>query len=326
MARPIRVQAPGLWHHVMSRGTARGAVFVDDSDREGFLELLVDVRERWGLRTHAACLMGNHFHLLVEDSQGLLARSMRHIIGLHTQRFNAREGRDGPLFRGRFRSRLVQHERYLAELVRYIHMNPVDAKLVEHAGDYRWSSHGHYLRSEAPPWLLTDEVMRRFDHDPAALDAFVHARLPPGQRKDLKWSTRPLMFGDAEFEATWRDRFRTQRARAASAAAGAQAQRPFSFDEVLGAVSTHYGLPASSVCKSRRGEPNVARQVAILVAVGHTALKAREIAAEFGLNARSLSTLATRYRQRLGADEALRDGVAAVLHALGADAPATRAS
>ena len=120
MVRPLRIQAPGLWHHVMNRGLARGDIFFDAKDREAFLGLLTEVRARWGVRTHAACLMGNHFHLLVEDVQGSVAGWMRDIIGVHTQRLNLRHERDGPLFRGRFRSRLVQEERYLGELVRYI--------------------------------------------------------------------------------------------------------------------------------------------------------------------------------------------------------------
>ncbi len=87
---------------------------------------------------------------------------MRYLNGVYTQSYNRRHGRDGPLMRGRFRTRLVQSERYLAELVRYIHANPVDAGLVDRARDYHWSSHRHYLDGQPPEWLETREVLARF--------------------------------------------------------------------------------------------------------------------------------------------------------------------
>ena len=120
----------------MNRGGSGQAVFLCDEDREGFLELVGTCTARWGLDTYALVLMTNHYHLLVHDVRGQLVRAMRHLNGVYTQRFNARHGRDGSLFRGRYRSRVVQEERYLAEVVRYIHFNPVRAKMVSRTGDY----------------------------------------------------------------------------------------------------------------------------------------------------------------------------------------------
>ena len=140
MSRPLRISKPGLWHHVMNRGLGRRHVFTD-LDYEVFLALLAECRDRWGIETHAFCLMSNHFHLLLKDPQGHLSRAMRHLTGVYTQRIHRRDGGDGPIFRGRFRSRLVQDGAYVLEAARYIHMNPVAAGLVRRAGDYRWSSH-----------------------------------------------------------------------------------------------------------------------------------------------------------------------------------------
>ncbi|MCB9786586.1 MAG: transposase [Deltaproteobacteria bacterium] len=322
MARPIRIQSPGLWHHVMGRGLARGALFLEDEDRELFYELLTDVRERWGLCTHAACLMDNHFHLLVEDADGTLARAMRHVIGVYTQRFNGRHGRGGPLMRGRFRSRLVQRERYLAELVRHIHMNPVQAKRVARAGDHPWSSHRHYLAAEPPPWLVTGEVMRRFGGDVGALDAFVHARLPAGERQALRWSTSPSILGDAAFQETWSARLRPDRTQAAAASG----RGLYACDQVIAASAACFGTTRESVASARRGEFNTPRQVAVLVCVDHTRRSSREIGAAFGMTPRSLSTLAARYRRRLDEDARLRGGVRAVLEALHASGGAGKAT
>ena len=152
MARPLRIDLPGNWHHVMNRGTARREVFVQDEDRHDFLELMVQCRLRWSVRTHAYVLMGNHYHLFLEDEHGFLSRSMRHLDGAYTQRFNRRHHRDGSLFRGRFASKLVQHERYGQVLVDYIHNNPVRAGLILEAEDYPWSS----------SYEASDEIARQF--------------------------------------------------------------------------------------------------------------------------------------------------------------------
>jgi hypothetical protein len=118
----------------------------------------------------------NHYHLLLHDERGLLSRAMRHIDGVFTQFFNRRRDRDGSLMRGRYRSRLVEGERYLLEVVRYIHANPIEARLVERAADYAWSSHRWYLEKTAPKWLRRDDVLKRMGsgaRGKAALDAFV---------------------------------------------------------------------------------------------------------------------------------------------------------
>jgi putative transposase len=134
----------------MNRGMERRAIFIDDEDAEAFLSLVGDGGERWGVWCHAACLMSTHYHLLLHDEGGLLSRAMRHIDGVFTQFFNRRRGRDGSLMRGRYRSRVVEEEGYLLEVVRYIHANPVKAGIVKRASDYEWSSHGWYLESKAP--------------------------------------------------------------------------------------------------------------------------------------------------------------------------------
>jgi putative transposase len=316
MARALRIQAPGLWHHVMSRGLARGDVFLEDGDREGFFELLADARERWGLRTHAACLMDNHFHLLVEDPRGELGRAMRHIVGVHTQRFNRRHGRDGPLFRGRFRSRLVQHERYLAELVRYIHMNPVSAGVVPRAGDYPWSSHRHYLRGEAPAWLSTDEVLRRFGGDALELDRFVHARSAAGERERLAWPRGAAILGDEAFEGAWRQSLRQERPAAPRASAGVRRWLATKPAEVLDAVAEHFEVDIERLLNRRRSQTNRARQAAILICVDHTPLSHGRLADVLAVSASSLSTLASRYRKQVGEDPTFRADVDAVLQRL----------
>src|SRR2546428_2097688 len=136
MARPLRIQFPGAVHHVMNRGTARQATFLDEEDYGLFLNTLGEAFDLWGTEIFAYCLMKNHYHLCLRTPKGNLSRVMRHVDGLYTQRFNRAHDRDGPLFRGRYRAILVDADEYLATVVRYIHLNPVEARVVKLPEEY----------------------------------------------------------------------------------------------------------------------------------------------------------------------------------------------
>jgi len=148
MARPLRIEYPGAWYHVMNRGKKSEKIFHDRHDYQVFVDLLEESSEMWNIRVAAYCLMTNHYHILLQTPDGNIARSMRHINGVYTQRFNRKHSCDGQLFRGRYKSILVSADSYLLQLVRYIHRNPVKAGIVSTPDDYPWSSHTGYLSVE----------------------------------------------------------------------------------------------------------------------------------------------------------------------------------
>lgn len=162
MARPLRIEYPGAWHHVMNRGTGHKKIFRGDDDYRFFLSLLEDATTRFGAEIHSYCLMGNHYHLLAKTPEANLQRIMRHVNGLYTQHYNKAMKTDGPLFRGRYKAILVESDRYLLDLSRYIHRNPLDAlddRTVKQLSTYSWSSYAAYIGTAKPPaWLRTEEV------------------------------------------------------------------------------------------------------------------------------------------------------------------------
>lgn len=129
MARPPRLEIANGIYHVVARGNERAAIFWDDTDRGRFLELLAHVVHRYQWRVLAYCLMGNHYHLLVQTPEPNFARGMRQLNGVYAQRFNRRHGRVGHLLQGRYGARLVQEDGHLLAAVRYIVRNPVRAGL-----------------------------------------------------------------------------------------------------------------------------------------------------------------------------------------------------
>ncbi len=160
MSRPLRIEYPGAWYHVMNRGRRFENVFAGNKDYEIFVELLKDASEMWNVNIAAYCLMPNHYHLLIQTPLGNISRTMRHINGVYTQRYNKKHGDDGQLFRGRYKSILVHGDSYLLQLVRYIHRNPLKAGLADSLNAYPWSSHKGYVSiSEKWNWLYKDFVL-----------------------------------------------------------------------------------------------------------------------------------------------------------------------
>ncbi|MDP2268422.1 MAG: transposase, partial [Deltaproteobacteria bacterium] len=163
MARPLRIEFPGAVYHVTSRGNARDRIFIDDSDREGFLSILDSVTRRYNWLFHAYCLMDNHYHLVIETIEGNLSRGMRQLNGVYTQKFNWKHARTGHVFQGRFKAILVEKESYLLEVCRYVVMNPVRAKMVERPEAWRWSNYAATAKMiSAPEFLTVDWILGCF--------------------------------------------------------------------------------------------------------------------------------------------------------------------
>src|SRR6185295_1059660 len=160
MARALRPIFPGGFFHVTARGNDRQTIFADDADYSLFLIVLASVVARYRVRCHAYCLMGNHYHLLLETPEGNLSAAMRQLNGVYTQRFNRRHERCGHLLQGRFGAQLVDGQAYLHEVCRYIVLNPVRAALVSHPRDWQWSSFRATAGEEPVPGFLTVDWIR----------------------------------------------------------------------------------------------------------------------------------------------------------------------
>jgi REP element-mobilizing transposase RayT len=150
-------------YYVTARGNAGQEIFLDDEDREAFLETLGTVVVRFHWIVHAYCLMTNHYHLLVETPEANLSRGMRQLNGVTTQAFNRRHDRTGHVLEGRFKAILVEKESHLLDLARYVALNPVRAKAVEHPRLWKWSSYrATSQETRVPDFLSTDWILAQF--------------------------------------------------------------------------------------------------------------------------------------------------------------------
>ena len=159
MSRPLRLELAGGLYHVTSRGDGRENIYLDDGDREVWLETFGNVCARFNWVCHAWCQMSNHYHVVVETPEANLAQGMRQLNGVYTQRFNRKHGRVGHVFQGRYKAILVERDSYLLELARYVVLNPLRAGTVARLEDWTWSS---YLascgRTSSPAWLQSDWI------------------------------------------------------------------------------------------------------------------------------------------------------------------------
>jgi putative transposase len=141
MTRPLRIELSGGVYHVTSRGDGREDIYLTDADREIWLEVFSQVCARFNWICHAWCQMSNHYHILIETPEANLAKGMRQLNGVYTQRFNRIHEWVGHVYQGRYKAILVERDSYLLELARYVVLNPLRAKMVKRLENWPWSSY-----------------------------------------------------------------------------------------------------------------------------------------------------------------------------------------
>ena len=309
MTRPLRIEYPGAWYHVMNRGRRGENVFADSNDYEAFIVLLQESAKMFDLRVSAFCLMSNHYHLLVQTPSGNLSRAMRHVNGVYTQRFNRRRNIDGQLFRGRYKSVLVQEDSHLLELLRYIHRNPVTAHICNTVGDYLWSSHQGYISSARKwDWLhkgtLLDMFSKERNKAKRQYQSYVQCEDSEEVIDFFSKKNMASFFGSRDFvqwiKATYRqlqnhDEIPQSRGLAPTIA------------EIKRAVCQGYAIEEKELEQTKRGWMNEPRNVAVYLARRRCGLRLEEIGQEFGIGKYStVSSIVTRTEKQLIQDKQLR--------------------
>ena len=302
MARPLRIEFKGAWYHVMNRGAARQDVFISDDERERFLELLGDLADRFGIETHAYCLMGSHYHLLLHTPLGNLGRGMRHLNGVYTQFFNRDQGRDGALFRGRYKAILVDADAYLLHLSSYIHRNPLDAGMVERLEDYRWSSYAAYVGRRKPrPWLHRNMVYSMLGGKAKRYQTFVAQGIQEDLARFYRGKTVSPILGDEEFKQAVLEQHGTDDPEVTERK---RVHEPASLEEIVTAVADVLACDREKIHESVRGKQNLARMLAAHFAYRAGQLTYREIAQALGMNHYSAVSSSLRRLEQLRRDSA----------------------
>lgn len=265
MSRPLRIEYPGAWYHVMNRGRRREQIYENEEDYRLFLEVLQDTAKMWNLKVSAYCLMSNHYHLLVQTPDGNLSRCMRHLNGVYTQRYNRRHGIDGQLFRGRYKAVLVEEDSHLLELLRYIHRNPLESHIVSTLDAYKWCSHRGYLAAESEwSWLHRDLLLKMFSpiRKKAYSDYLLFVNQQDSDEVQYFYSHKNLasIFGSTGFIDKIRSRFDFSHQNKEIAGVEILSVEA---DRVIKAVCAVARVTEQELISSRRGVANIPRDLAI---------------------------------------------------------------
>jgi len=289
----------------MNRGRARQPTFLGEADDQAFLDTVAEAHRLWGLEVFAYCLMGNHYHLCVRTPRGNLSRVMRHVDGIYTQRFNRRHRRDGTLFRGRYKAILVDADEYLAAVVRYIHLNAVEAGMVKMPEDYRWASHRYYVRAKgAPDWLDTAPALEQL----GGRQAF-HEFVLSGNEESLKQyyeSKRqsPILGSEAFIERVRHPGARREHPRYERRVFEVEPER------VINEVVRHYKVAREEIFCGVRGRENEARKVALYLVKRCCDRTLPEMAEYFGIgNYSTVSWNCRAIESQMAKDKKLRDRI-----------------
>lgn len=297
MARPLRIEYPGAFYHIISRGNAGEAIYKTSRDREKFFEYLATTGERFGLLVHTYCLMTNHYHLLVETPEPNLSRAIQWLNLSYATYFNSKRDRRGHLFQGRFKSILVDADAYLKHLSRYIHLNPLRAKMVEAVADHKWSSYPAFIgKTKAPDWLCVNWLLGQFG---GKYKIAQHKYKQFVERADLKTMENPasqvvsgLILGDDKFVKWIKTAFLLNRSIDPDIPQLRALMPRISFNRIIEVVADVFDSTKEQILVKGR-KRNIARDMAIYFSKVYSGKSGIEIAQLFGL--RSGSAVTMRY-------------------------------
>jgi len=293
MTSEPRIDFDGAWHHVMNRGHNREAIFRDEDDCRSFAAGLSDVTGAAGIEIHAYAFMSNHFHLMVHAPHAGLADAMQHVESLYAVRYNKKYGREGAVYKGRYRSVLLDSEPHFLEVPRYIENNPVAAGVVHDPASYRWSSHRVLALDEpAPDFLSTDIIVPNyFDGSAATYKAFVNERNSPRTKEyAASIETRALSVQLTEQLEEYR------RAVAAMPTAGPIA-------EIESYVASAFGIGRHLLRYRGQAFDQVASALVLTLLYRRGDATPTELAAEYGYTSRAGVTSAIRRCERKAAED-----------------------
>lgn len=313
MARSLRIEYPGAVYHVIVRGNNRQAVFRDNDDRRVYLDKLHDYCVAKEVHLVSYCLLSSHAHLLVETPRGNLSKLMQAFQTSYTRYFNRRHGRTGHVFEQRYKAFLVDRDAYLLQVSRYIHLNPVGAKVVGRPQAYRWSSYRAYCTDRGSAGLHRDVILGQFGgtlrQRVTQYRAFVEGALHEGARWTLLPIRERAFVGDEDFVEAARRQGRGQR----------RPKEPaYGLGAITAAVAAVLGMTPEELRRPvRDARIQRARELFMYVARRYSPAPLREIIARLGV--RDLATVShgvRRAERRLETEQEFRRQVRQVLRRL----------
>jgi putative transposase len=326
MPRPPRVFVDGAIYHVYCRIARGEPVFADDVEARDLVDTLADLKQRDDLQLFAWCVMSNHYHLAVRSAEVPLWRTMRLLQGRYAKAHNTRHRTFGPVWQGRYRARLVTGESYLAQVIAYIHLNPVAAGAVRDPRDWRWSGHRELLGDAADPLIDAAAALAAFgDPADAAMRAYLQTLAELSGKPWLERAPGGLPWWSVGRPAAAEP---TERPRIDALGASTAPERPrLEAEELLELAAAAAGTTATELRSPRSGSGLTRRrELLALVAVELFGVRVKDLATALGRSPSSVSRWVNAAGERRAGDPAYRRSADELATSIAAAARAARAA
>lgn len=311
MARPLRIEYPGAYYHVINHGNGGEKVFKGIGDKKKFLEYLKKTVERFSLILHTYCLMTNHYHLLLETPQSNLSVAIQWLNVSYAAYYNRKHQRSGHIFQGRYKAILIDADEYLGHLSRYIHLNPVRAGMVTTVEQYPWSSYPAFIgKTKVPVWLETGRLLGYFGKQKKRAIRNYRNFVDGIEAKSLEDPGKDVVggfiLGDSDFVGWVRETFLSKMEDTKEIPQLSKLKSRPSLKSVLQSVCDEFRCSEEAILTKGR-KKNKAREIAIYLARDFSGLSCKEVGTFF--NGISGAAITMRYKQvakDVASDKSLR--------------------
>ena len=302
MARPYRLQSEDCFYHITSRGDDRKKIFISEYDFTKFLEYLSLAKTKFKFYIYGYCLMSNHYHLLLETTQANISKIMHYINGSYTTYYNIKRKRSGHVFQGRFKSIVVDKDSYFLELSRYIHLNPIKAKIVDNPAKYRWSSYPAYL-GKKNSLLDKDRIRQYLDMNAGQYERFVLEGIKD-PRDPFKNVYAGFLLGSAKFIKEKLESLKHQ-VEGDEVSYKQTIEPTLQKDDIIKAITDKYHKTIEQIRISKQ-RPMKEKNLAVYLLRKYTSLTNKEIGLELGMKPMAVSKSALRIERLISQDRGLR--------------------
>ena len=302
MARQHRLQAPNCFYHITSRGDDRKKIFSNETDFRKFLAYLKKAKEKFNFYLYAYCLLDNHYHLLLETGQANLSQIMQYLNTAYTIYYNTKHKRHGHLFQGRFKSILIEADSYFVELTRYIHLNPVKAKMTDSAEEYPWSSYKTYLSKGSG-----DLINKEKGQELLAMDSSTYRQFIQGGIKDQKDPFKKVyagcILGGTAFIKDKLKQLQTE-VESKDFAHKRAVKNTIDPQRLIAVTADYFKLDAEQMCRSRN-RPMTAKRTAIYLLRRKTGLTNTQTGELFDMKPAAISKAAISFELEMKKNKTL---------------------
>lgn len=307
MARPLRIEYEGALYHVTARGNERKEIFHTKKDYERFKDYIMGAQDKYDLLLHGYVLMTNHYHLIIETPKANLNKIMHYINGSYTTYFNRNQGRNGHLFQGRYRAILVDVDRYLLELSRYLHLNPVRAGLVKRPEEYGYSSYRSYIMRGKEEIVYRDRIWGMISGDgrngAQKYRRFVEEGLWKDLENPLKRVYGGAILGGERFIRNILRKMERKDIQRQDISYRRQLRVTQGVEEILNAICSYFKVSRDVIKEDR----SVFRNIAIYFTKKYAGLTNREIGSFFGgISYSGITRVYHRFGEKMLEDRNLR--------------------